>query len=183
MIIFVYSSTYNIWNICDIGDTQEVLSQALGCLKALICAFSQNEVFPHACVETSGKVKERKTWGWNIEKDSQKVKERRTSSTRDRETGRLKCKYSQKTEREIDNEGYLPFIWIWVIYSVTFSLFLLPLVEFTVGLVWSIIVSLLFRTTFSLMLVIHVLELNFQEKKLGTLQLLTLRKPLWGLQT
>lgn len=80
-----------------------------------------------------------------IEKDSQKVKERRTSSTRDRETGRLKCKYSQKTEREIDNEGYLPFIWIWVIYSITFSfpyVVLTAPVEFTVGLVWSITVSL-----------------------------------------
>jgi hypothetical protein len=26
------------------------------------------------------------------------------------DTDRLKCKYSQKTEKEIDKEGYLPFI-------------------------------------------------------------------------
>lgn len=79
LIIFMYSSTYNIRNICDIVDAQEVLSQALGCLKALICAFSQNEVFPHGCVETRGKVKERKTGGWNHRKgqsESERTKDK-----------------------------------------------------------------------------------------------------------
>lgn len=58
-----------------------------------------------------------------IEKDSQKVKERRkTSSARDREADRLKSKYSQKKEREIDNEGFrmLPFEY-WSVYHVAFS--------------------------------------------------------------
>lgn len=90
-------------------DTRGSTLQAFECLKSLICAFSLNEVFLCACVETRGKLKERKT-GWNIEKDSQKVKERRTRSTRDRETDKLKCKYSQKREREFDFEGYLPYI-------------------------------------------------------------------------
>lgn len=39
-----------------------------GCLKACIWAFSLNEVFSHACVETRGKVKDRKTGGWNHRK-------------------------------------------------------------------------------------------------------------------
>lgn len=59
-------------------DIQEVLSQAFGCLKALIWAFSLNEVFSHACVETRDKVKERKTGGWNHRKgqsESERPKE------------------------------------------------------------------------------------------------------------
>lgn len=50
----------------------------LDALKALIWAFSLNEVFPHACVKTRGKVKERKTGGWNHRKrqsESERTKE------------------------------------------------------------------------------------------------------------
>lgn len=59
-------------------DIQKVLSQAFGCLKPLIWAFSLNEVFLYACVEARGKVKERKTGGWNHRKgqsESKKPKE------------------------------------------------------------------------------------------------------------
>lgn len=60
-------------------DIQEILSQAVGYLKALICAFSQNEVFPHAYVETRDKVKERKTGGWNhrkVQSESERTKDK-----------------------------------------------------------------------------------------------------------
>lgn len=59
-------------------DIQEVLSQAFGCLKALIWAFSVNEVFPYSCLKTRGKVKERKIGGWNHRKgqsESERMKE------------------------------------------------------------------------------------------------------------
>lgn len=67
--------------------------------------------FPHACVETRGKVKERKAGGWNHRKGQSEVKEWR-KSTRDREADRLKCQQKKK-EREIDKKdtGYMPFIW------------------------------------------------------------------------
>lgn len=80
-----------------------------------------------------------------IEKDSQKVKDRRkTSSTRDREADRLKCKYSQKKEREIDIGGYRIHA-IYLSIGLCTVLFFLSHVfyfpsEFLRGLVWSIIV-------------------------------------------
>lgn len=63
--------------IYDNVDIQEVLSQAFGCLKALIWAFSLNEVFPPDCVKSRGKVKERKTGRWyrKGQSESERTKE------------------------------------------------------------------------------------------------------------
>lgn len=101
-------------------DVQEILLQALGYLKALICVCLFTEWgFPtsHACLETRDKVKERKTGGWSHRKGSQKVKEQRKTPS----TDKLKCKHSQRTERETDNEGCLHLLEYWAMCSIAFS--------------------------------------------------------------
>lgn len=119
-----YSSTYSIWNVFGNVDIQEVLSQVFGCFKGSYLGLFIEWGFSHMPVwKPEAKRRREKQENGIIEKDSQKVKERRkTSSARDREADRLKSKYSQKKEREIDNEGFrmLPFEY-WSVYHVAFS--------------------------------------------------------------
>lgn len=98
------------------------------------------------CGNQRQSVKEWKTGGWNDRKGqsgSERTKEQaqlETERLRDWNTNIVR----RKKEREIDNEGYLPFIW--VSDCVQCFLFLMCSTyfpsEFLRSLVWSIIVSL-----------------------------------------
>lgn len=160
---------------------QEVLSQALGCLKAPIWGLLTEWDFPICLgVETRGKsAREIQKYGI-IEKDSQKVKKwRKTSSTRDRLTDwNANLVRKKKWSLTIEDTGYMPFIWVLDCIQYCFIFLMCSTFfpnEFLRGLVWSIIVSVPCHVTFPLVLSIQILELNLQKTERETFQLLTLK--------
>lgn len=98
--ISMYSSTYNIWNIWQCGHSRSTLDA----WRLVFGPFHWMRFFHMPVWKPEAKWRTEKQEDGILEKDSQKVKER--SSTRDRKADRLKCKYSQKKEREIDIGGY-----------------------------------------------------------------------------
>lgn len=82
--ISVYSSTYNIWNIWQCGHSRSTFT-SIWMLEGSYLGLFTEWVFLCACVETRGKVKERKTGGWAHRKGQpESERPRKTSSARDR---------------------------------------------------------------------------------------------------
>lgn len=120
--VSVYSFTCNIWNICGNVDTQEALSQAFGCLKALTWAFSLNEVFFTCLVEIRGTVKERKAGRWSHRKGQSESE--RTKEQAQLETERLRdwnANIVRRKRGRLTTKNTYHLFEYWIAYSVAFS--------------------------------------------------------------
>lgn len=126
-----------------------------------------------------------KAGGWNHRKEqseSERMKENK------RQADRLKCRYSQKKERgrlttkDTGCRQRAICFEYWIVYHVAFpfSCALLTSSVNSRGLVWSVILSLLFDQTFLLVLSNQIFRLKLQKTERGIFQLLTLRKLLWS---
>lgn len=112
-----------------------------------------------------------------IHRKGQSESERRTNSTRDRETDWLKCRYSQKTGRLTTKNTCHSFEY-WIIYNIAFShVFSLlppPLPPWIYNRFSVVNNCLLSHITFPLVLDIYLVKLSEKRKQIGIFQLLTI---------